>query len=72
MVLEEVVGHGQARLDRAHHLAEGLGRGVDLGPHLQRGFRRETELADQVGHRDEALVNRDVRVLAYSLNHLFG
>ena len=70
--LEEVVGHRHARLDRALHLAESLRRGVDLGSHQQCGLGREAHLGDKLGHRDEALVDKQVRIPGVLVKPLVG
>ena len=61
-VLEEVIGDRHARLHRTHYLAEGLGCRVHLGADQQRRFGAELHLVNQIGYRNEAFVDHQVRI----------
>ena len=50
------------RLDGAHDLAEGLGRGVHIGPHTQGGLGRLVVKLYELRRRHEALMDGHIRI----------
>ncbi len=67
-----MVRDGVSGLDGAHHLPEGLRRGVDERSNTQRGLGRQAVERDQLLRSKEGLVDRDIRTRRVLLVPLVG